>query len=64
MQEAAAVQKAMAAWRIKLDKVQATARLSATMTMAIVRKRMVWRMHAFDSEEDLITSHVPEAHSA
>ena len=47
MQEAAAVHTAMAAWRVKLDKVQATARLSATMTMAIVRKRMVWRMHVF-----------------
>ena len=39
MQEAREVQEAMTAWRARNDRAQATARLSATMTMAIVRRR-------------------------
>ena len=47
MQEARDVQEAMAAWRSRNDKAQATAKLSATMPMAIVRRRRVWQMHTF-----------------
>ena len=47
MQEAREVQEAMIAWRSRNNRAQATARLSATMTMAIVRRRRVWQMHEF-----------------